>query len=225
MSEKCIIVNKCFTDEFSLPIIEGIADDYYTVDEIKQEVIDRITKLATLSTRFSISIDSIIKYEFIENTNTNKNLAEVEPVDTNKYVFRITRQTARKRNEKYLDTIIYHELCHILQVDFLLSTNILYFDSNKLCYDKAQEDIVNFMYEADDGHTKLWYSFVKLVNAALAVNPPVDRFFNANADISDTLLESTFNRDVGIVYNRAFTDDFGLLVKEAPEDISLVCSK
>lgn len=218
MSEKCIITNRCFTDEFDLPLYEESANDFYTAAEIQQEVEERIVKLCNISTSYRVSADSIVKYEFI---NKKGGIAEVEPVGTHKYVFRISKQAARKGNEKYLDTIIYHELCHTLQVDFLLSTGVIYFEDDKLYYDKDQKDVVNFMYEADEGHTKLWYSFAKLVNAAFVVNPPVDRYFNVNLDVSDTILESTFKRDRVILHDRTFTDDFSWLLEEESDGLAL----
>lgn len=215
MGKRCVITNRWFTDEFDLPLHEDAADDFYTVDEIKREVEKRIVKLASLSAEYRISVDSIVRYEIGGlRLQGNKAIAETEPVDTHKYIFRISKQATRKCYTQYLDTIIYHELCHMLQVDFLISAHILSFVGDELSYDIDQKDTVEFFYEADDGHTKLWYSFVKIVNIALAINPPVDRFFNANIDISDTFLESTFSRDRMVIHNRAFTDDFSWLIKE-----------
>ena len=211
MEERGIIHNRCFTDEFDLPLQEGIVDDYYTIDEIKKEVNERIVKLAALSDKYVLSTKSIIKYE-ISNLRNPKAVAEIEPVDTYKYVFRISKSAARKCYKTYFDTIIYHELCHALQVDFLINTHIVYFDAGELCYDLNQKELVELLYEAEEGHTKLWYSFVKVANAVLVINPPVDRYFNVNVDVSDTFLESTFRSDRAVIYNRAFTDDFGWLL-------------
>lgn len=213
MSEKCIIVNRCFTDEFDLPICEESTSDFCTVAEIQREVEKRIVKLAALSTKYTLSTESIIKYE-IGNLSNPKAVAELEPVDTHKYVFRISKSAARKCYENYFDAIIYHELCHALQVDFLIGAHIIYFEAGELCYDLDQKELVELLYEADNGHTKLWYSFVKIANAALVINPPVDRFFNVNLDVSDAFLESTFRRDKAIIRKRVFTDDFGWLLKE-----------
>lgn len=218
MSEKCVIVNRCFTDEFDLPLYEESASDFYTVVEIQREVEERIINLAALSSRYVLSTDSIIKYE-IGNLRTPKAVAEIEPVDTHKYVFRISKSAARKCYKKCFDTIIYHELCHALQVDFLINAHTLYFDDGELCYDSEQKELVELLYEADEGHTKLWYSFVKVANAALVINPPVDRYFNAAADISDTILESAFKSDKVIIHDRAFTDDFGWLLEEEFDEL------
>lgn len=211
MSEKCIIVNRCFSDEFDLPIFEEVADDFYTIAEIQQEVEKRIVKLTALSTEYKLSPESIIRYE-IGNLHNPKAVAEIEPVDMHKYIFRISESASRKCYEKYFDTIIYHELCHALQVDFLISAHIIYFEDGELCYNKEQRETVEFLYEADDGHTKLWYSFVRIANAALVINPPVDRLFNVNLDVSDAFLESTFRHDKIVIHNRTFSDDFGLLL-------------
>ena len=208
MNEKCIIVNKCFSDEFDLTLYEESTGDFYTAAEIQQEVEKRIVKLAALSTEYRLSPNSIVEYK-IGNLYNPKAVAEIEPVDTHKYVFRISKAAARKCYEKYFDTIIYHELCHALQVDFLISASIIYFEAGELCYNKEQRETVEFFYEANDGHTKLWYSFVIIANAALVINPPVDRFFNVNLDVSDTFLESTFKQDKVVIHNRTFSDDFG----------------
>ena len=213
MKKKCIITNRCFTDEFELPLREESTNDFYTVAEIRQEVEKRIIKLTALSTENKLSPKSIIKYE-IGNLSNSRAVAEIEHVGPHKYVFRISKSAARRCYNNYFDTIIYHELCHVLQVDFLLNAHILYFEDDELCYDIDQKELVQFLYEADDGHTKLWYSFVKLVNAALVINPPVDRFFNANVDVSDTFLENTFKPDKVIIHDRAFTDDFGWQLDE-----------
>ena len=100
MSEKCIIVNRCFSDEFDLPLCEDTRDDSYTIAEIRQAVEKRIIKLTTLSTEYRLSTESIIKYE-IGNLNNPKATAEIEPVATHKYVFRISKSAARKCYEKY----------------------------------------------------------------------------------------------------------------------------
>lgn len=213
MEQKGIITNRCFIDEFDLPLCEETVNDFYTIAEIKQEVEKRIVKLTTLSTEYILSAKSIIKYE-IGNLNNHKAVAEIEPVDTHKFVFRISKSAARRCYENYFDTIIYHELCHALQVDFLISAHIIYFEDGELCYDIDQKELVKLLYEADDGHTKLWYSFVKIVNAAFVINPPVDRFFNTNIDVSDAFLESTFRPDKVVIRDRAFTDDFGWLIGE-----------
>ena len=213
MNKKCIIVNKCFSDEFDLPLYEDIIEDSYTIAEIKQEVEKRIIKLAALSTEYRLSPESIVEYE-IGNLNNPKAIAEIEPVNTHKYVFRISKSAAKKCYEKYFDTIIYHELCHALQVDFLISAHIIYFEDGELCYNREQKETVEFLYEVDDGHTKLWYSFVRIANTALVINPPVGRFFNVNLDVSDAFLESTFKRDKVVIHNRTFSDDFGWNLEE-----------
>lgn len=218
MKKKGIIVNKCFTDEFDLPLCEESINDFYTVADIQQEVEKRIVKLAALSTEYKLSAESIIKYE-IGNLSNPKAVAELEPIDTYRYIFRISESAARRCYERYFDTIIYHELCHALQVDFMISAHIIYFEDGVLCYDLDQKDTVEFLYEAENGHTKLWYSFVKIANAALVINPPVDRFFNVNLDVSDAFLESTFKRDKGIIHNRTFTDDFGWSINKELEEM------
>ena len=210
MEEHCVVANVCFTDEFDLPLTEGIADDYYTADEIRQEVVKRIKKINTLSTEYKLSADSVIKYELIDR---NGNIAELEPVDAYKYIFRISKLAARKRNEKYLDTIIYHELCHAMQINFLLSTNTISIENGELTYDRRDKELVNSFCFANEGHTRLWYSFARSVNAAFVINPPVDRFMT-DKDVSDLFLEGTFSRESVRINNLKFTDNFDHLFTE-----------
>jgi hypothetical protein len=217
MDKRCKVANKCFSDFFSLPLCEESASDCYTVAEIRHEVEERIVKLAAINPACMLSVESILKYE-IGNLKTPNATAELEPVSTHKYIFRISKAAARKCYEKYLDTIIYHELCHVLQVDSLIAAHILYFDTGELYYDRSQKEIVNLLYEADGGHTKLWYSFVKSANAALVINPPVDRLFDVNLDISDVFLEDTLCRDKVIVHHRVFADDFSQLLEPPKEN-------
>ncbi len=214
MKEKCVVINKSFIDEFDMPLQEDAVDDFYTVSEIKQEVERRIARLAALDAEYAISPKSIIRYEIVSG---GRSRAEVVPVDTHKYVFRIAKQTAVKRNEKYLDTIIYHELCHILQVDAILNMRFLYFEDGSLCYKTKDKDAVWVLYDKDEGHTSLWYSYADSVNDAFAINPPVSRYFNATEDISDAFLESTFRQEGSKkvrVANPVFRDDFSYLFKD-----------
>ena len=216
MKEKCIIADRCIIDKFDLPLYEDTIDDFYTPDELKQEVEVRITKLASLSTAYTVSPDSIIKYEI---TGSSEQIACVESVDTYKYIFRMSRLVARKRNEKYLDSIIYHELCHILQVDFLFNLKVLYFENGELSYNKDQKDFVDLLYYADNHHTKLWYTFVKVANTALVINPPVDKFLS-DKDVSDIFLESTFNKEEHVRANAVIMDDFSYLLKDTGLEIA-----
>lgn len=205
MSERCIIANRCFSDEFNLPICEAVVDDLCTLAEIKQEVEKRIAKIATLGLDCKLSVESIISYEIIPFSN-KKVIAEIEPVDNYKYIFRISKAAARKCYEKYFDAIIYHELCHILQVDSLLRTHLIYFEDGELFYNSGVKDLVELLYENNNGHTKLWYNFANMANEALAI------FFNVDLDISDALLEDTFKQDKVVIKSRIFSDDFGELL-------------
>ena len=125
------IATKCFVDKFDLPLCEAANADYYTLSEIKQEVNKRITALATLGSVYIIPSDYIAEYRII---NDYEAIATVEPIAEHKYRFAISKSAAVKKNEKYLDTIIYHELCHILQVEFLVRMNVLAFIDGQLYY-------------------------------------------------------------------------------------------
>ena len=95
------IANKCFIDKLDLPLYEDAVDDLYSIDEIKQEVNKRITKLATLGTAYSIPSEYIAEYKL---ANESEAIASVEPIAAHKYRFTISKLAARKRNEKYRDS-------------------------------------------------------------------------------------------------------------------------
>ena len=63
MKERCIITDRCFTDEFDLPLREESTNDFYAAAEIQREVEERILKLAMLSDKYVLSTESIIKYD------------------------------------------------------------------------------------------------------------------------------------------------------------------
>lgn len=212
------IANKCFIDKFDLPLHEDTSDSFYTLDEIKQEVNKRITKLATLGAAYNIPLEYIAEYEV---TNEIEAIAAVEPVGNHKYRFTISKSVTRKRNEKYLDAIIYHELCHVLQVEALVAMNVLAFIDGVLYYNPEERDTASNLYDKADGHTALWYMYVNYINRAFIVNPPIARFLNITEarDISDIFLEDTFAKKDWIpVERKVFIDDFSALLKDTETD-------
>ena len=193
MSEKRFVAaNVQIWDKFDLPLQEDIDDRrFYTINEIKQEVDKRIAKLATLGARYLISQNCQIEYEIIKHEDR---AACIEPIGEHKYLFRITDLVARKRNEKYLDTIIYHELCHILQIEAFVAIGLLNYFDGVLGYDKSDKAAVDTLFFKNDFHTTIWYALIDGVNSAFKVSPPIDRFLDPKTEI-DIFLESTFEQD------------------------------
>lgn len=184
------VIDEFILDRFELPICEDVEDDYYTLEEIRQEVNKRITELSKLGHSFSLSHEQVAKYEFLDTSET---IAGTWPVADHKYKFEISKQAARKRNEKYLDNIIFHELCHMLQFEFLFSSFAIYYEEGKLKgnIDKAR---LGVLLSANEGHTELWYTFVNKVNRAFVIIPPVNKTLS-DKDVTDIFLESTFNSE------------------------------
>ena len=212
------LATKRFVDEFDLPLHEGTSEDTYTLSEIEQEVNKRIAKLSALGTVFSIPPDYITEYKIVTAAAA---IAYVEPIAEHGYRFAISTAAAKKHNEQYLDTIIYHELCHILQVEFLVRENVLFFQNGHLYYNQEKRDTARTLYDRADSHTALWYMFVDYVNFMFEVNPPIARFLNLreSKDISDLLLEETFTKKVPIpVERKVFVDDFGYLLDNVEEE-------
>lgn len=212
------IATKCFVDKFDLPLHEDTLDDFYTLNEIKQEVAKRIIKLATLGTAYNIPQEYITEYKIANESDV---LASVEPVAKHSYRFTISKSAVNKKNEKYLDTIIYHELCHILQVEFLVAMHVLDFIDGDLYYNPEERDTASTLYDKADGHTALWYMFVNHINYTFMVNPPIARFLNLREakDISDIFLEETFAKKEWVPVDRkVFVDDFSYLIDDVEEE-------
>ena len=208
------VLNTKFVDTFELPVYEEILDRFYTAIEIKQEVNKRIVELATLGSIYTIPIEYIAECKIIDNAEA---IATIELIGEHRYQFTLSKTIARKENERFLDTIIYHELCHILQVEALITMNVLKFIDGELCYNPEEREAAQALYDKADGHTALWYMYVDQVNRMLVVNPPVTRFFNSAdlKDASDIFLEDTFTKKNWVPVERVvFVDKFNALIEE-----------
>ncbi len=191
-------------DNFDTTLLEAeIENDYYTVDEVKALVTDRINSLNKLG--YNISADQIIEYTILEGTHPT---AGIKSVAENKYKFVIAKLAARRKNDKYLNTIIYHELCHILQLEFLFNNTLLYYEDNKLKGAPDRLDLINRLYVENKGHTDLWYTYVNKVNKTLMINPPIEQELT-NKDLVDIFLENTFKKEGFELDVDGFEDDFG----------------
>ena len=110
-------------DTFNLSLLEADNDnDYYTIEELKVLVSDRIKELNRLG--YTVSADQILEYEIINTTDIT---AGIKSVSDKQYKFVIAKLAARRKNEKYLNTIIYHELCHMLQLEFLFNNDLIFY--------------------------------------------------------------------------------------------------
>ena len=194
-------------DNFDLLLYEDSLNDFYTVEEFRQEVIKRVIELNKIG--YDFSAQQIVDYLFTDETDPT---AATQSIAPNKYRFRIAKLAARKRNERFLDNIIYHELCHMLQLDYLFYSGMILYVEGKLKRNPKYREQVNSWLKADDGHTPLWYVFVHKVNAALAVNPPIDNVLNAK-DLSDIFLENTFKPEYEDFEFDGFFDYFPEVMK------------
>ena len=197
MKEKQFIpANIQIWDKFDLPLYEDIDDNnFLTISDIKQEVDKRITKLATLGDLFTIPQECSIEYKITDHTDKT---ACIEPIGSHKYLFKIENLAARKKNEKYFDNIIYHELCHILQIETLVDIGIMDYEDGPLDYKTSDKAAVEELFYKNDFHTTVWYSLINKVNSAFNINPPISRFLDTDTEI-DLFLESTFKSDERIL--------------------------
>ena len=187
-----IAANVQIWDKFDLPLYEDVRDNHFlTISDIKQEVDKRLAKLATLGDLYTVSKECNIEYEITKNTNKT---ACIEPIGEHKYLFKIDHLAARKKNEKYFDTVIYHELCHILQIEVLVDIGLMDYEDGTLGYKTSDKAAVEELFYKNDFHTTVWYSLIGKVNSAFNINPPISRFLAPDTEI-DLFLESTFKPD------------------------------
>lgn len=190
MKEKDFILDDLIWDDFNLPLEEEIdSSDYLTLEEIKVELSKRINELNKLG--YGISLNQIAKYEVRDDKRTT---AGIKPIAEHEYLFVISKYAARKKNEPYFDMIFYHELCHILQIEYLLNSEFIYYSDTKLLPDPDKKEYVYSMLKADGGHTPLWQMFVNKLNRVLKISPPIASVPN-NDELADIFSENFYETD------------------------------
>ena len=177
-------------DTFNLSLLEaGNDNDYYTIEELKVLASDRIKELNRLG--YKVSADQILEYEIRDIPDIT---AGINSVSDKQYKFVIAKLVARRKNEKYLNTIIYHELCHMLQLEFLFNNDLIFYANEKLNGNIAKSDLVNNLLLNNSGHTDLWHAFAHELNIKLFINPPVEKELS-DKDLSDIFLESMYKKE------------------------------
>lgn len=205
---KGFVIPDFIYDTFNLSLLEADQDnDYYTIEELKVLVSDRIKELNRLG--YEVSADQILEYEII---NTTEITAGIKSVSDKQYKFVIAKLAARRKNEKYLNTIIYHELCHMLQLEFLFNNELIFYVNGKLNGNIVKSDLVNNLLLNNGGHTDLWQAFAHELNIKLFINPPVEKELS-DKDLSDIFLESIFKKE-GFEIPDEITDYWPALHKE-----------
>ena len=187
---KGFVIPDFIYDTFNLSLLEaGQDNDYYTIEELKVLASDRIKELNRLG--YKVSADQILEYEIRDTTDIT---AGIKSVSDKQYKFVIAKLAARRKNEKYLNTIIYHELCHMLQLEFLFNNDLIFYASGKLNGNIAKSDLVNNLLLNNSGHTDLWHAFAHELNIKLFINPPVEKELS-DKDLSDIFLENIFKKE------------------------------
>ena len=190
MERKGFVIPDFIYDTFNLSLFEADqGSDYYTIEELKVLVSDRIKELNRFE--YKISADQILEYEIRDTTDIT---AGIKSVSDRQYKFVLAKFAARRKNEKYINTIIYHELCHMLQLEFLFNNNLIFYINEKLNGSIDRQDLVNSLLLNNGEHTDLWHVFAHELNTKLSINPPVEKELS-DKDLSDIFLESIFKKE------------------------------
>ena len=163
------IIDDFIWDEFDLPLNEDVDPaEYLSIDEVRAEVVKRINELNKLG--YSVHPEQIVYYELRDHKRTT---AGLQPVADHEYLFVMSKYAARRKNEQYFDMIIYHELCHLLQIEYLFNGDFIGYVNNKLLPDPDKAEYVHSVLRVAGGHTPLWKMFVNKLNRILAIEPPI----------------------------------------------------
>lgn len=190
MERKGFVIPDFIYDTFNLSLFEADqGSDYYIIEELKVLVSNRIKELNRLG--YKVSADQILEYEIRDTTDIT---AGIKSVSDRQYKFVLAKFAARRKNEKYINTIIYHELCHMLQLEFLFNNNLIFYINEKLNGSIDRQDLVNSLLLNNGGHTDLWHVFAHELNTKLSINPPVEKELS-DKDLSDIFLESIFKKE------------------------------
>ena len=190
MERKGFVIPDFIYDTFNLSLFEADqGSDYYIIEELKVLVSNRIKELNRLG--YKVSSDQILEYEIRDTTDIT---AGIKSVSDRQYKFVLAKFAARRKNEKYINTIIYHELCHMLQLEFLFNNNLIFYINEKLNGSIDRQDLVNSLLLNNGGHTDLWHVFAHELNTKLSINPPVEKELS-DKDLSDIFLESIFKKE------------------------------
>jgi hypothetical protein len=177
-------------EDFGMTLEEAVeSTDYLTLDEVKAEVIKRIKALHKFG--YGIIPEQVAKYEI---RDTQELIAGTQSIADNEYIFVISKYAARRKNEKMFDNIIYHEICHMMQLDYLFNNGFIFYINGRRAVDSERAEYVYSVLKVNGAHTPLWQLFANKVNRDLLIDPPVVARLGTK-DVSDILLENTFNRD------------------------------
>lgn len=164
-----IKISNIISDKFNLPIEES-TDVKVSLDTFiayTKECIDKLNKI-----NLKVSFNEIDHFEVISGFDIT---SSIKVVGEFKYIFSINKAVLRTSCLPLFDTIIYHELCHILQVDYLFTIDIVTFNYtiNSLFVAKKNYFKVKEYLLENTGHTHLWWGFVGRVNRLLIPSPKV----------------------------------------------------
>ena len=143
------------------------------LDEIDFGVIEDIVAdcITTIKTKLSIELDQR-NIESIQFINIDKYAAALQVVGQYKYLLLIN--PAKIPSKEALISSIYHELCHMYQLDRLFKERIIFYDYIKDDITTADEDSSNIALShlnTSGGHTEYWQELADKINNS--INPEI----------------------------------------------------
>ena len=183
---------------FESTVTEAISNiDFGTIEDLLVKCVANIkSKLGV-----TISLDNI---ESIQFTNQAGIAGQLSVTGQDKYILLVNPNTINSKEE--LISTIYHELCHVYQLNKL-------FIEKLMAYDYLVNDIVAVNAEAvailkthlnvNGGHTKYWQELADKINSTLQLTKKVTAYLNECAEIirAELLEEEYFKLDFDGFYD------------------------
>ena len=161
--------------------------DFSDIDRIIDDCIN------TIKAKLNIGINknSIEDIQFYNQADFS---AHVMPVEQDKYLLLINLNQFASEDE--LVSTIYHELCHIYQLNRLFKEGIMAYDYFKHKLTAQHEEAIDLLHahlDIDNGHTVYWQELADKINTIIKPAKKITKYLNEHVEnIKPELFEEDY---------------------------------
>ena len=158
-------------------VTEALTDiDYSDINRILDDCIN------TIKTKIGVSIvkSSIKDIQFYNHAGF---AAHVVPIEQDEYLLVIN--LSQFANEDELISTIYHELCHIYQLNKLFNEELLaynYFEHKLVAKHEEATGLLHAHLDVDNGHTVYWQELADKINAVIKPANKITKYLNESVE-------------------------------------------
>lgn len=163
--------------------------DFSDIDRILDDCIN------TIKTKLGISINknSIEDIQFYNQANF---AAHIMPTGQDKYLLLINLN--QFANEEELVSTIYHELCHVYQLNKLFTQKVMFYDyveSDVSAVKEEDTELLKAHLNDDGGHTTYWHELADKINTVIKPAKKITKYLNESVEnIRPELYEADYFR-------------------------------